>query len=103
MPVLKTGSRLRSQVDTTELIVVKAPADDLDLRIGGHPAVDLGADVAPGLEPVPAAEPVLVGKRYTRDGEDLELLVTKAGGSAGLSIGDSPLVLKESKPLPASD
>lgn len=101
MPVLKAGSRLRSQVDTTELIVVRAPTDDVDLLIGGHPAIDIAATPAEGLEVVPG-EVALVGKRYTRDAGDLELLVTKAG-TAGLAIGATPLHLKESKPLPASD
>jgi hypothetical protein len=102
MPVLKAGSRLRSQVDTTEVIVVRAPADDLDLRIGGHPVVDQTQTPVAGLTATGGAEAALVGKRYTRAGDDLEILVTK-GGTAGLALGDEPLVLKESKPLPASD
>lgn len=101
MPILKAGSRLRSQVDSTEVIVVRAPADDVELLIGGHPAVDIAAEPAAGLAAVPG-EPALVGKRYTRDEGDLELLVTKAG-TAGMAIGTTPLHLKESKPLPASD
>ena len=90
MALLKSGSRLRSQVDTTEMIVVRAPEEDLDLRAGGHPVVDLGATPEAGLELV-AGEPALVGKRYTREAGDLESLVTKAG-QAGLAIGDTPLV-----------
>jgi hypothetical protein len=42
-----------------------------------------------------------VGKRYI-DGHGGEVLVTKAGIGT-LSIGDTPLTLKEAKPLPASD
>jgi hypothetical protein len=103
MPVLKAGARLRSQVDTTEIIVVRAPADDVDVRIGGHPAIEVGAQPHAGLALDPSAgEPALLGKRYTRDAGDVELLVTKAG-TAALSIGATPLVVKESKPLPASD
>lgn len=104
MAVLKAGSRLRSQVDTTEVIVVRAPSDAVDLLIGGHPAIDLAAEPEVGLvaDAGAAVEPALVGKRYTRDEGDLELLVTKAGG-AGLAIGGTALYLKESKPLPASD
>ncbi len=102
MPVLKPGSRLRSQVDTTEVIVIRAPADDVDLRIGGHPVIDLAATPDPGLAPEDGAEPALVGKRYTRAEGDLEILVTKAG-EAGLSAGGVPLQPKESKPLPATD
>jgi hypothetical protein len=42
-----------------------------------------------------------MGKRYIDD-TGAEVLVTKAG-SGSLSIGTIPLVVKEAKPLPASD
>jgi hypothetical protein len=42
-----------------------------------------------------------MGKRYVDDG-DAEVLVTKAGAGS-LSVGATPLTLKEAKPLPASD
>ena len=42
-----------------------------------------------------------MGKRYV-DESGAEVLVTKAGAGT-LSIGASPLTLKEAKPLPASD
>ena len=57
---------------------------------------DLAGAVAPAH-----AGGTLLGKRYTDDGA-LEVLCTKAG-EGSLSIGDTPLVLKEAKPLPASD
>lgn len=99
--MLKAGSRLRSQVDTTEVIVVRAPTEAVELLIGGHPAIDIAADPAPGLEAV-SGEAALIGKRYTREEADLEVLVTKAGG-ASLAVGGTALFLKESRPLPASD
>lgn len=102
MPVFKSGARLRSQVDATEVIVVKAPPVDLDLRIGGHPAIDLSAEPAAGLVAAEGQESALVGKRYTRAEGDLEVLVTKAGG-AGLVVDGAALATKESKPLPSSD
>ena len=43
-----------------------------------------------------------MGKRYTEDTGALEVLVTKPGAGT-LAIGTTPLVLKDSKPLPASD
>lgn len=101
MAILKAGSRLRSQVDSTELIVVRAPVDDLDLRIGGHPAIEISCEPTAGLTAQPG-RPALMGKRYTRETGDLELLITKAG-TAGLTIGARALHVKESKPLPASD
>lgn len=42
-----------------------------------------------------------MGKRYVDD-TGAEVLVTKAGAGT-LTIGDTPLSLKEAKPLPASD
>ena len=43
----------------------------------------------------------LMGKRYV-DADGSEILVTKAGKGT-LSIGSTPLQVKEAKPLPASD
>jgi hypothetical protein len=43
----------------------------------------------------------LMGKRYV-DENGAEVLVTKAGKGT-LSVGTTPLTIKEAKPLPASD
>jgi hypothetical protein len=103
MTVLKTGSRLKSQVDTTELVVVKAPAADVELLIGGHPAIDVNAEPADGLSLDPAhSDGSLLGKRYVRGAGDIELLITK-GGDGSISVDGETLVPKESKPLPSSD
>jgi hypothetical protein len=102
---LKSGQRLRSQVCTTEVIVVRAPADDLELSCGGSPMVELGTDVPDGGTPADGlAEGTLLGKRYTTDDSEgtLEVLVTK-GGDGTLTGNGTPLVFKESKPLPSSD
>jgi hypothetical protein len=103
---LKPGLRLRSQVCTTEVIVVRSPAGDLDLRCGGEPLVEaLGTDVAEGKSPAADRNNgTQLGKRYTTDDAEgaLELLVTKQGNGT-LSVGDVPLVIKEAKPLPSSD
>ena len=101
---LKPGMRLRSQVDGTEVIVVRSPADDLELACGGQPMIDVAAAPEPGLAPAgDPAEGTQIGKRYTLSGDAaLELLVTKPG-KYGLSIDGTPLVLKEAKPLPSSD
>src|ERR1700677_3253780 len=96
--------RLRSQVDGTEVIVVRAPADDLGVACGGQPMIDVATEPEPGL--APAGEPgegTQLGKRYTHpSGVAIELLVTKPG-KYGLSVDGTPLALKEAKPLPASD
>lgn len=98
--MIKTGTRLQSQVCDTQVIVVKC-ADSLDdLRCGGAPMVALGAERAGEIDPA-LAEGTLMGKRYVDD-EGAEVLVTKAG-TGTLSIGAIPLSRKEAKPLPASD
>jgi len=101
---LKPGTRLRSQVDGTEVIVVRSPADDLKLACGGQPMIDVAAAPEPGLAPAgDPTEGTQLGKRYTLDGDPaIELLVTKPG-KYGLSIDGTPLAIKEAKPLPASD
>jgi hypothetical protein len=99
--MVKNGARLQSQVDDTQVIVVKA-ADSLDdLRCGGAPMVALGSGSSGGAIDPAYADGTLMGKRYVDDG-GAEVLVTKAG-TGTLTIGDTPLLLKEAKPLPASD
>jgi hypothetical protein len=100
---LKPGTRLRSAACDAEVVVVKAPAGEADLRAGGHPMVPLGEDGPSGLAAEGGSgEGVLLGKRYTDEAGTIELLCTKAGTSS-LSIGDEPLGLKDAKPLPSSD
>ncbi len=100
--MIKNGTRLQSQVCATQVIVVRS-ADSLDdLRAGGAPMVPVGSEAAAGLTLDPAfADGTLMGKRYVDDA-GAEVLVTKAG-QGSLSIGDTPLTIKEAKPLPASD
>jgi hypothetical protein len=103
MPQLKAGTRLRSAVCTTEVIVIAAPPGDVDVRCGGAPMIGAGETPPPGaaLDPA-AAEGTALGKRYVSAAGDLELLCTKAG-KGSLGAGGSPLALKETKPLPSSD
>jgi hypothetical protein len=98
------GQRLRSQVDATELVVVRPVPHELDLRCGGAELIDFGRQPAPepALVPVPEAPPAKLGKRYTDPSGTLELLITKAGGGA-LTLDGQPLIERQAKPLPASD
>ena len=99
---LKVGSRYSSRVCSTEVIIVRAPAGDTDLRCGGQPMVASGTGIAAVLPPVPdAMGGSLLGKRYT-DGADLELLVVKPGAGT-LAVSGSDLHIKQAKPLPSSD
>jgi hypothetical protein len=100
--MIKNGTRLQSQVCDTQVIVVRS-ADSLDdLRAGGVPMVALDAEKSSDATLDPDfAEGNVMGKRYV-DENGAEVLVTKAG-SGTLSVGTTPLNLKEAKPLPASD
>ena len=100
---LKAGTRLRSVADSTEVVIVRAPSEPVDLRCGGHPMCLLGteapnaADIETGFE-----EGTQLGKRYADETTGLEVLCTKAG-PASLSLGTDPLMVKGAKPLPSSD
>ena len=100
--MVKSGTRLQSQVCDTQVIVVKASDELDDLCCGGVPMVPLGTEIdsAATLDPKFATNSVM-GKRYV-DATGAEVLVTKAGAGT-LTVGSTPLVLKEAKPLPASD
>ena len=98
---VKAGSRIRSVTCATEVVVVKG-AGELDLRCGGEPMVELGAEAGEGSPRSPFDGGTLMGKRYVDGGGSIELLCTKPGAGS-LSLGDEPLSLKEAKPLPASD
>jgi hypothetical protein len=99
---LKPGDRLRSAVSDTEVIVIRADGQDVDLTCGGVPVRRADDDSPRGtVEPGHEGQ-VLLGKRYVDDGDTLELLCTKPGDGA-LAAGGSPLQLKSAKPLPSSD
>ncbi|MEM7408718.1 MAG: hypothetical protein AAF430_00610 [Myxococcota bacterium] len=103
MAQLKAGSRIQSAVCATELMVIQAPDGDVDVRCGGEPMLDIGADKPAGAAPNPDLKAgSQIGKRYVDEGGTIELLCTKPGEGT-LALGDAPLVLKEAKPLPASD
>jgi hypothetical protein len=103
MAQLKAGSRLRSAVCDTEAMVVMAPQGDVEVTCGGAPMVELGGDVPAGQTlSEDAAEGTQIGKRYTNEAGDLELLCTKPGkGSIG--VDGTLLAIKGAKPLPSSD
>ena len=99
---LKAGTRLRSATDACEVVVVKAPADPVDLRCGGHPVLPIEAE--PGQLSVEDGFDggTQLGKRYSDEELGLELLCTKAG-EGSISVGETVLAVKGAKPLPASD
>jgi hypothetical protein len=99
---MRVGSRWKSTVDTTEVMVIRGPSSDVDLRCGGRPMVTSGAATdAAGLDPA-FADGTQVGKRYVDDELGLEVLCSKAGRGT-LAVGDRALALQSAKPLPTSD
>jgi hypothetical protein len=99
---LEAGMRLSSAVCDTEVIVVRPPAEPVDLRCGGAPMGPVGGEHS-GSPAAPHDTGTLVGKRYVLEGDDsLEVLCTKAGAGS-LSVGTTPMVQKGAKPLPSSD
>lgn len=101
--MLKPGSRWKSAVCTTEVVVVRPPKGDVTLECGGQPMVPLGSPGIEGASPAPEhASGTHTGKRYFDEETGIEALGSKAGPGS-LSIGGRPLKLKEAKALPASD
>ncbi len=99
---LKVGERLRSTACTTELIIVRAPTVDVDLRCGGHPVAPITDTVTTNDISADASGGTQTGKRYGDEDLGIEILVTKAGGGS-LQLGTIPLELKQAKQLPSSD
>jgi hypothetical protein len=99
----KPGSRWKSVVCNSEVVVVRPPRISISLECGGHPVIAVGSEI----QPAPALSPdhstgTHVGKRYYDEESGIELLVSKAG-TGSLSVDGRPLKLKEAKALPASD
>lgn len=97
---LKTGQRLKSSVCDVNVIVVRAPTGDVDLRCGGAAMIEMNSVSSAGDIDPKHADGTTLGKRY--GDEQLELLCTKAGAGS-LSIGDTPIGHRVANALPASD
>ena len=99
---LKAGARFKSAVCDTQVMVIKAPAGEFELRCGGADMVAPTATVGGAqLDPAHAGE-TLIGKRYVNADESVELLCTK-GGKGALALGGTKLEVKQAKQLPSSD
>lgn len=103
MAQLKPGSRMRSAVCATEVMVIATPSPEVDLSCGGAPMLPVGEEPAGGASLSPDANKgTAIGKRYVNEAGDLELLCTKPG-EGSLGVGGTLLAVKEAKPLPSSD
>jgi len=101
---VRVGQTLVSSVDTTTVVVVRAPAGDVEITCGGVTMYDArGGGPAPGGDADPAQMGgTQLGKRYANDDLGIELLCTK-GGEGTLAVNGAAIMLRGAKPLPASD
>ncbi|MCB1695596.1 MAG: hypothetical protein H6987_16975 [Pseudomonadales bacterium] len=102
MAELKAGTRIKSAVCTTEVMVIAAPAGDTDVTCGGVSMISLADTATAGAMDPAHAHGTLLGKRYVNTAGNLELLCVKPGDGS-LAVGGETLVLKEAKALPSSD
>jgi hypothetical protein len=100
---LRPGQKLRSIVCDAQVVVVRAPAEDVDVACGGFPMLDEGQEAVgePTIDPTLGDGP-LIGKRYANEELGIEVLCTRSGAGA-LTSGGRSLELKGAKPLPSSD
>ncbi|NGP06759.1 hypothetical protein G6038_14970 [Rhodococcus sp. 14C212] len=100
---LGVGARLRSQVCSTQVVVVRTNGDDHKFTCGGHPLVPLDSPMDTSLTLEDESDTGnLVGKRYVNASRDFEVLITSPGAGALIIDGES-LQIKQAKPLPSSD
>lgn len=102
MPQFKPGTRLKSAVCNTEVMVVLAPATEVGLACGGAAMVEMGSEATGGDLDSAHSDGTQIGKRYTNEAGDLEVLCTKPGDGS-LSVDGVALQVKGAKPLPSSD
>lgn len=97
---MKPGSRLKSAVCDTEVIVVRAGGEGV-IECGGKP-MDAERPADRGEVDPAFAGGTLTGKRYVDAAGAFELLCVK-GGQGSLSLSGVALATKDAKPLPSSD
>lgn len=98
---LRPGIKLNSAVCDTQIMVLRAPAGEVDIHCGGAPMStddvsekgDVNSDLSGGT---------LVGKRYVDEGETMEFLCTR-GGDGTIQVNGDALGVKQAKQLPSSD
>ena len=98
---LKPGTKLVSQVCTTEIVVVRAPDGPVALCCGGHPMVPVRGAGGAAIDPAHAAGSQ-VGKRYGDERLGVQVLCSHAGDGS-LSIDGTMLQQVDTKSLPSSD
>ena len=101
MVQIKAGTKLFSAVCDTQIMVLRVPADDLDVTCGGLPMQTEEAAEKSSMSG-DAGEGSLVGKSYVDEAETMEFLCTR-GGEGNISVNGIALEVKQAKRLPSSD
>ena len=100
MTEIAAGKRLRSQACGTEVIVVRAPDQPVELTCGGSPMTAEPAAAGPRPPPPPATAPSSASATSTsRPGSSC----SAPSRQRGAGRDGRELALKTAKPLPASD
>jgi hypothetical protein len=99
---LKPGQKLFSTVCGAQVVVVRAPADDIEIGCGGATMVEDQPEATSGAPSPDLSEGPLLGKRYADEELGLELLCARPGEGT-LTVNGQPLLVKGAKPLPSSD
>jgi len=98
--VYKPGTKLSSSVCKTQIMVLRAPAEELEISCGGAP-MQVG-DPADLGEMSGDNSGTMVGKRYTDADESMEFLCTR-GGDGSVAVAGYVIDIKAAKKLPSSD
>ena len=97
---MKPGSKLKSTVCDTEVMVIRGAADAV-VECGGAPMAEQAPAERKPINPQ-FAQGTRIGKRYVDADAKTELLCVKAG-QGSLAIAGVALQTKDAKPLPSSD
>lgn len=97
---IKVGSQLRSAATTLQVVVVRGSEEAGLLEAAGS---EMNGETAVNSAPnASAGEVIMVGKRYMDETSGIEVLVISTGPGP-IRFNGRELLLKDSKPLPASD
>jgi hypothetical protein len=96
---MKPGTKLKSAVCDTEVMVIRCGAGAIEC--GGAAMAEAKPDSL-GTLSADHSGGTLMGKRYVDAAGTFELLCVKPG-KGSLSVGGDALSIKDAKPLPASD
>ena len=100
---MKAGLRLKSCVCSTEIMVIRVPVIQADVRCGGVAMVAPTEAVPPDVRLDPTqAQGTLIGKRYIDAQDRVEVLCTQ-GGAGSLTFDGVAMTVKQPKALPSSD